>query len=265
MILNEDYFKDLEITDDDVIEDDNDVEGPYNNLTLKDVHKLHEQYNHCISIRIVKENNSDTTFFQTILIPKLFKRLDDIFDMYGIEHSEYVLSSTGHKEKVCDTCDTVVKFGNYQLFCLESDKDEFINNIYDYFLINVYVNYPVFNYKRAFRFLYTVINIYRMDVHINSISFYPYAKDYVTGLNFRFHYYASNDIIFMYFDRITRRRGPTIFLCDEEKLTEEYKIAFYDSVLLHFFGEESELVSYKSEKRISYKVLDRDVPIKHRF
>ena len=176
MILNEDYFKNLDIEDEDIIED---VEEPYNNLTLKDIHKLHEQYNHCISIRIVKENNSDTTFFQTTLIPKLFKRLDDIFDVYGIEHSEYVLSS---RRRVEVFCDTIVEFGNYQLFCEEDKKDEFINNAYDHFEVDVYVNYPKFTYKSAFRFLYTVINLYRVDVHINIIDFYPYAKDYLTGL-----------------------------------------------------------------------------------
>ena len=89
MILNEDYFKDLEIEDEDIIED----EGPYNNLTLKDVHKLHELYNHSIRIRLRGDDDNDTTFIKTTLIPKLFKILDDIFELYGIEHSEYVLSS----------------------------------------------------------------------------------------------------------------------------------------------------------------------------
>ena len=93
-----------------------------------------------------------------------------------------------------------------------------------------------------------------MDKHIYSIIFYPYAKDYDYGLNFRFHYYAPNEIDFVHIDTIARRRGPTIFLCDEEKLTEEYKRDFYDSVILHFFREKA--------PSISYEVLDRDVPIK---
>ena len=82
MILNEDYFKDLEIKDEDIMADDN----AYNNLTLKDVHKLHELYNHSIRIRLRGDDN-DTTFTQTILLPRLFKRLDTIFESYGIEHS----------------------------------------------------------------------------------------------------------------------------------------------------------------------------------
>ena len=109
MILNEDYFKDLEITDEDIIEDDiNDVGEPKHELTVEELHKLPEQYN-CICIEIRQYNNSDTTFIQTTLLPRLFKRLNVIFDLYGIEHSEYILTS----EDIVEDCDTIVKFGNY--------------------------------------------------------------------------------------------------------------------------------------------------------
>ena len=90
MILNEDYFNDLEITDDDVIEDDiDDVEEPKYELTLEDVQKLPEQYNNLIRFQIEADDNtdSDTTFIQTSILPRLFKKLDTIFDMYGIEDS----------------------------------------------------------------------------------------------------------------------------------------------------------------------------------
>ena len=94
MLINESYFDDLEIKDEDiVVDDDNDVEEPKQELTLEEFHKLPEQYSHQIVIKIGYENDNDTTFIKTTLIPKLFKILDDIFDMYGIEHSEYVLSS----------------------------------------------------------------------------------------------------------------------------------------------------------------------------
>ena len=93
MILNEDYFKDLEITDEDIIEDDiNDVGEPKHELTVEELHKLPEQYNHCIVIEIKNLDKGNkgrrcATFIKTTLIPKLFKKLDTIFDMYGIEDS----------------------------------------------------------------------------------------------------------------------------------------------------------------------------------
>lgn len=92
MILNEDYFDDLEIKDEDIMADDTplDVEEPKHELTVEELHKLPEQYNHCIVIEIKnldKGRRRDTTFIKTTLIPKLFKSLDTIFDMYDIEDS----------------------------------------------------------------------------------------------------------------------------------------------------------------------------------
>ena len=89
MILNEDYFDDLEIKDEDIIEDDiNDVGEPVHKLTVEELHKLPEQYNHLIRFQIEDDvMDTDTTFIQTSLIPRLFKRLDTIFEYYGIEHS----------------------------------------------------------------------------------------------------------------------------------------------------------------------------------
>ena len=88
MIINEDYFKDLEITDEDIIEDNNlDVEEPKHELTLDEFYELPDQYNQVIIFRIEVDDDNDATFIQTTLIPKLFKRLDSIFELYGIEHS----------------------------------------------------------------------------------------------------------------------------------------------------------------------------------
>ena len=87
MILNEDYFKDLEIEDEDIVSDDDtlDVEKP--KMTIEDFRKLPEQYDYLIKIMIRRRNDKETTSFLTSLLPKLFKRLDVIFDSYGIEHS----------------------------------------------------------------------------------------------------------------------------------------------------------------------------------
>ena len=60
-------------------------------------------------------------------------------------------------------CHTVVKFGDYQLFCDEEDKNEYMNGNYGYFYLNVYVNYPKFSHKEALRFVFSVINIFKID------------------------------------------------------------------------------------------------------
>ena len=92
MLLKEDYFNDLELKDEDIIDD---VEEPVYDLTVEEFHKLPEQYNYLIRFRIeIVDDERDTTFIQTSLIPRLFKRLDTILESYGIEHSEYILSTT---------------------------------------------------------------------------------------------------------------------------------------------------------------------------
>ena len=250
MLINENYFDDLEIEDEDIIEDDNDVEEPQQELTLEDAIKLPEQYNQEIKIRIDVDDSTDrnTTFIQTSLLPRLFKRLDAIFELYGIEHSEYILLSN-YDAKYCDT---IIKFGNYQLFCkYKWEKDEFINDTYNHVYIQVYVNYPKFNYKRAFRFLYTVLNLYRIYEQINWMTFIPITdNDYIIQLNFSI---KSNYMGFYYYNRRKHTIGNEIVLCKGE-LTEEDKREFYRAIFRHFFGE--------NVKKIDYKAIDRDVPFK---
>ena len=76
----------LEITDEDTIEDDYlDVEEPKHELTMKEARKISKQYDHLIRFTI--NNNDDNIKIQTSLIPRILKRLDTIFEHYGIEHS----------------------------------------------------------------------------------------------------------------------------------------------------------------------------------
>ena len=247
MILNEDYFNDLEIEDEDIIEDDiNDVGGPEHDLTLEEAQKLPDQYNQVIEIRIDAGDSTDTTSIKTSVLPKLFKRLDIIFEMYDIEHSEYILTPR------CNVgyCDTIVEFGNYQLFCDEEDKNDYVNDTYDRFYIQVYVNYPNFNYKRAFRFLYTVINLYRDCEQMNWMSFTPNTTNgYVIKLQF---WTEKNHIRVNYYNTKGYGCGTEIILSKE--LIEKYKREFYRYVIRYFFG--------KKVQKIDYEAIDRDVPIK---
>ena len=158
---------------------------------------------------------------------------------------------------------TVVKFGNYQLFC-EEDKVEYINDIFKRFYIQVYVNYPEFSYKRAFRFIYTMLNIFRLDKHITWLTFKPitpfewdkYASwvgkpvpdtdDIQLNFSIEFNYIKFHSRNIRIYDS-----GDEINLSKE--LSEYHKRYFYKSVLLHFF---------KRKIRLPYKLIDRDVPFK---
>ena len=101
-----------------------------------------------------------------------------------------------------NNCDTSVEFGeNYQLFCKETEEDIFMNNAYNGFYINVYLDYPRFNYKRIFRFTYAILNILRFVRLIWCVEFqYTTLKDdsvplvficdYRKGVSLRDRYYS---------------------------------------------------------------------------
>ena len=83
MILTEDYFKDIEITDDD-IESSDDIVISNNNeyATPEDwFMDMKSKYTHCIEIPLMRD-------IQWKLNLKLIiKRLLYVFDTYGIEYS----------------------------------------------------------------------------------------------------------------------------------------------------------------------------------
>ena len=243
MILNEDYFKDLEIEDEDIVSDDDtlDVEKP--KMTIEDFCKLPEQYDYLIKIMIRKKNDKETTSFLTSLLPKLFKRLDVIFDSYGIEHSQYVLRSTYYTGKN----NTILDFGNYQLFCDDCIEDIYINDTYQDFLICVYANYPKFSYKRAFRFVYTMLNIFKIDEHFHSIRFEP-TKQHTKDMEIGIFYYP-----FSYILRLYDINREIILYDSSNEIKPERKRMFYDYVIRHFFGKDAQA---------DYKAIDRDVPLK---
>ena len=242
MLLKEDYFNDLELKDEDIIDD---VEEPVYDLTVEEFHKLPEQYNYLIRFRIeIVDDDRDTTFIQTSLIPRIFKRLDTIFESYGIEDYKYVLASM-YDVKISET---VVKFGNYQLFCEEDKKYKFINGKYEYFFIHVFVNYPEFTYKRAFRFLYTMLNLYKNSKLISWMSFdLNTTYDYAIRLNF----VDKNNHIRFYYYKKAYGYGAEIDLSYEQ--SEENMREFYYSVFHHFFGYDVD---------IDYDAIIKDVPFK---
>ena len=275
MILNEDYFKDLEIKDEDIVVDDTlDVEEPEHELTLEEAKKLSEQYNNLIRFQIDVADDRDTTFIQTTLIPRIFKRLDAIFELYGIEHSQYVLSSY---LKV-NFCDTVIKFGNYQLFCEECDRDYYRDRetggiIY----INAFVDYPTFNNKKVINFVYAIINIFKTcsnrSRQINEIQFIP-NRD--TNVTHTLHFYYEECGI--YFHDYSCAYGYSLFLLSDDYndylSQEKEKINFYECVIHYFLGHDVKIIkedALKLIKNISIKrhdniedysdVLDDDIQL----
>ena len=127
MILNEDYFDDLEINDEDIVTDDVEEPEQEHELTYKDVIKMDKEYNHCLILKIGNLSNRGFPVTKTTLLPKITKRLDAIFEFYGIEHSEYILTPSYYT----GDSNTILDFGNYQFFCEEENKNDYINDTYE--------------------------------------------------------------------------------------------------------------------------------------
>ena len=96
MILTEDYFKDIEITDDD-IESSDDIVISHNNEYDNPEQMfmdMKSKYAHCIEIPLMRD-------IQWKLKPNLIiKRLLYMFNAYGIEYSEPTLQEHIYKAKL---------------------------------------------------------------------------------------------------------------------------------------------------------------------
>ena len=98
-----------------------------------------------------------------------------------------------------------------------------------------------------------MLNLFRIDKCIDDIDFYPLDNDYVTDLYFSRSETTLNEIKFSYYNNRIDKRSCVMFFYDEESLSEYHKREFYYSVFRHFF---------KKEIKVSYKLIDRDVPLK---
>ena len=110
----------------------------------------------------------------------------------------------------------------------------------------MYVNYPKFNYKRAFRFLYTVLNLFRIG-RISSINIEPNTTNDYYDLSF---WFKRTYIEFTCFNNISFNEICKIKLGKE--LTED-KREFYKSIFRHFFGD---------GVNVPYDAIEKDVPLK---
>lgn len=93
MLLNENYFDDIEITNDDIISPDNDINlsGTFNNI--EDMYRMIQSvYDRCLFIEIKRKDILLNDYLWDIQVPHLLRKLKTVFEMYGIEYSEPVLT-----------------------------------------------------------------------------------------------------------------------------------------------------------------------------
>ena len=129
-------------------------------------------------------------------------------------------------DKSISKLNTKVKFGDYQLFCEDYERFKFIDNTYDFVYIQVFVNYPKFTYKRTFRFLYSILNIFRI-----SDIFTLYLRHTTNLITTVKELVFENGI----WGLELRRSDANIRLYKEDQI-RKYEGSIYNSVIRHFFG-----------------------------
>ena len=88
MILNEDFFKDLS---DDIVDSENDFPDNSHINPEQLFNQMTSTYSHCLSVKIEKHDIIRDDEIWDVQVPHLVKKLQYIFNTYGVEYSEPVL------------------------------------------------------------------------------------------------------------------------------------------------------------------------------
>ena len=154
MIINEDFFKELELSDEDVHIDAFSEQNKYDNVSMLEKHIL-AKYKDCIIFS--PELPTFPKLEYSDLLPYLFKNLKRLMDTFGIDYETFIvdLSQEGDVTEAHS-------FGKYKILSTIKDKQDmikslmstkFIDDIVDGLYIVAYLNLPRFTYKTAYEFI----------------------------------------------------------------------------------------------------------------
>lgn len=258
MLLKEDYFKDIEITDDDIQTDNTSL------LSLDDI-KRYAKVNFQQTIKIYTytlKSKKDKPH----IIGKASKKLIQLLDIYGISHSPaYTISGDCNNSKDAD-----IKCEQYENFIniVNTRNFDYDTNLYDYNFNQLLI------YTESIRF-HNIKRMMRFINHINSILF---KDDFVvfSGITF-----ISS--IFLPFDKIKNSDSvvykslmlnrPALLITDainmvEKRITVDNpnKVRFFLQKLIRwFFGQETwDNFRYQAACGVlDYKAIPGDIPYSH--
>ena len=99
MILNENYFDDIEITDDDIKSSDSIVASHnYEYATPEKYYNtMSSKYSHYMVLGILSNKILTNSDLWNNKIPRMLKKLFYLFDVYGIEYSKPVVTEPAYR------------------------------------------------------------------------------------------------------------------------------------------------------------------------
>lgn len=164
MLINEDYFKDIEISDNDIYDSENTVtDNEYDPESL--FNYLTSRYSHCMTICVRTVGEQDIYKVEKLWenLSQLFKRLNYLLNLYGIEYSEPIFLDK-KRLRMC--------YKNYNKFKIFDFKGFKVITIQSHLTIGtlntiyptIYFNLPEFNtLKNAYKFIVNLTKIIWYD------------------------------------------------------------------------------------------------------
>lgn len=179
MIINEDYFEDLDITEDEIIKDDSEEPLAFlydNPKVLSDY--LTSKYKNCLIIYTPKRPNIyNDLILWNFTLPDLIKRVQYTLDVYNVDYEKQVIirdSSDDNADmrlydfkgyKICSSCKTEKDMYSY--------SNDFSHRIY----IVIYVNLPDFSYRQSYNFINSLQKaIWKSNKEIEQLEAFEISK-----------------------------------------------------------------------------------------
>lgn len=159
MLIREDYFKDIDITDDDITSSTTEQSNePDNTDSL--FNTMLSNYTHCISILVYSSKSifKNKKLWQDS-IPRIIKRLYTLLDLYGIEHSEPILIDNNVARIAGDDLSNY-KISHYynNKIAISTNKDLTQDYLTTSLNLTIYINLPKFTtYKQPYKFIYDIL------------------------------------------------------------------------------------------------------------
>lgn len=159
MLLKEDFFKDIEITDDDIHTDKDEITSEFSPADYFD--SLYSKYGHTLWLTVNDFIDDDNHIAKFNLIKK---KLEYFLDTMNIEHSEVFIVEGGD---IYDKSELrCYNYGNFKFFS-EDEEDILSSNgklkkcyAYRRLFIVTYINFPVYiSFKKAYVTTYRLLSM----------------------------------------------------------------------------------------------------------
>lgn len=151
MLINEDFFNDIDIKEDDIQNIDNTVGITFRNGD-EFIEYCRSLYDYSLEIRFEDE---DREYIKPNTMKKISKALYHLFDLYGIEHSEaFIIENCFEENKISYK---LFDYGYKHLSVKEPEKKSFDEYDEDIVCVMICLNIPVFSKRQAEMFLYRLV------------------------------------------------------------------------------------------------------------